>query len=77
METGLFETERQMVTIKAVRSRGGLIEWNYDNARQAAKAWKHISTTGRTHDTNESLYNAAYFGPANNPGDGPDKYWAA
>ena len=42
-----------------------------------ARPWKQICETGRTHDTNESLVNAAYFGPKNNPGDGPDKYWAA
>ncbi len=66
-----------MVTIKAVRSRGGIIAWNYDTPQQAARLWKAIVAKGRTPDTDESLINAAYFGPKNNPGDGPDKYWAA
>ena len=75
---GLFENvENDMVTIKAVRSRGGIIEWNYDTPQQAARFWKKLTETGRTPDSDESLFNAAYFGPKNNPGDGPDKYWVA
>lgn len=66
-----------MYTIKVVRSRGGLIEWNYDQARDANRAWKKITETGRTHDTDESVYNAAYFSPKWKPGSGPDKYWVA
>lgn len=66
-----------MVTIKAVRSRGGIITWNYDTPQQAAKFWKKLVENGRAPDTDESLINAAYFGPKNNPGDGPDKYWAS
>lgn len=66
-----------MVTIKAVLSRGGTIEWNYDNHQQARRVWNAIIGTGRTPDTDESLINAAYFGPKNQPGSGPDKYWVA
>ena len=70
-----------MITIKALRSRGGVITWNCDTPQQAARLWKAIVKTGRTPDTDESLTNACYFGPdnnlgtKNNRGDGPDKYW--
>jgi hypothetical protein len=73
----LGQQEDDMVTIKAERSRGGTIEWNYDTPQQASRLWNAIIKSGRTPDTDESLFNAAYFGPKNNPGDGPDKYWVA
>jgi hypothetical protein len=66
-----------MVTIKAERSQGGVIEWNYDTPQQARRLWNAITKTGRAPDTDESLFNAAYFGPNNKPGMGPDKYWVA
>lgn len=65
-----------MVTIKAVSSRGGTIEWNYDKPQQCAKFWKTLCETGRAPDTGESLIRAYYFGPKNVAGEGPDKAWA-
>ena len=60
------------ICIKAVRLRGGLIEWNYDNGHQAARPWRTIVHQGITPDTSEPLASACYFK------DGavtPTKYW--
>jgi hypothetical protein len=64
-----------MVTIKAVTVRNQTIEWNYDKPQQCARFWKELTTAGRAPDTGDSLIRAYYFGPANKPGDGPDKAW--
>jgi hypothetical protein len=66
-----------MITIKALRSRGGVITWNYDHHQQCARFWKELCETGRAPDTGESLTRAYYFGHKNKPGDGPDKAWMA
>jgi hypothetical protein len=56
------------VCIKALRWRGGLIEWNYDTPRQAARLWKELTATGRAPDTGDILVSANYFlGPSITP----------
>lgn len=59
-----------MITIKALRSRGGIIEWNYDTPQQVARFWRALIDTGRTPDTGESLESAVYFA-----GDHEKKRW--
>lgn len=49
------------VTIKALRFRGGIIEWGYDSPRQCARFWEKLKATGRTPDTGELLMNANLF----------------
>lgn len=49
------------VCIKALRWRGGIIEWNYDTPRQAAPFWKKLTETGRAPDTDELLMTANMF----------------
>jgi hypothetical protein len=49
------------VTIKGLRLFGGVITWCYDNPQQARGPWKHITDTGRTHDSDERLIQALYF----------------
>ncbi len=66
-----------MITIKALRSRGGVISWTYDTPQQCAKFWKRLCETGRAPDTNESLVRAYYFGPNCKAGDGPNKAWGS
>lgn len=53
--------QQQTVKIKACRSRGGVIEWNYDSPQQASRLWRDLIETGRAPDTGESLETAAYF----------------
>ena len=64
-----------MITIKALRSRGGIIEWNYDTAQQCRKFWETLTETGRAPDTGDSLVRAYWFGPECGAGDGPTKAW--
>jgi hypothetical protein len=66
-----------MITIKAIRSHGGEIEWNYDRPQQCAKLWKELCETGRAPDTGDSLTRAYYFNAKCKPGDGPSKVWMA
>ena len=49
------------VTVKALRSRGGLISWTFDNPQQCARFWKELCNEGCAPDTGESLESAAYF----------------
>ena len=49
------------VCIKALRVRGGLIEWNYDTPQQAARLWRQLIETGTAPDTGERLQSAMYF----------------
>jgi hypothetical protein len=50
------------ICIKALRWRGGLIEWNYDYPQQGAtKLWRELTETGRAPDTGERLVSACYF----------------
>lgn len=50
------------ICIKALRGRGGLIEWNYDYPQQGAtRLWKELTETGRAPDTGDVLVSACYF----------------
>lgn len=60
------------VCIKALRERGGIIEWNYDTARQATKLWHDIVYQGVAPDTGCALVSACYFLDDKIE---PHKYW--
>lgn len=61
------------ICIKALRWRGGLIEWNYDNPQQGAtRLWKALTETGRAPDTGDRLVSACYFKDGSPT---PTKYW--
>jgi hypothetical protein len=49
------------VVIKALRKRGGIIEWCYDSPDQARTLWKELTQTGLAPDTGCELDNACYF----------------
>lgn len=52
---------RPRICVKALRSRGGIIEWNYETPQQVARFWRELVNTGRTPDTGENLESAVYF----------------
>lgn len=49
------------ITIKALRGRGGLIQWNYDSPQQCKGFWRKLCETGAAPDTGDLLASACYF----------------
>jgi len=66
-----------MTTMKLWTNANKLIELNYDDPAEAAGVWKAITVTGRYPGTGIALSRAYLWTPAQKPGEGPAKAWAA
>lgn len=65
MTVAMFEiVEMEMnvgITIKALRSRGGVIAWDYDNKRDAECFWNKLVKSGEAPDTGAPLQSANWW----------------